>query len=125
MANLPKVVSLAWDNREGPAVLATADIQGGPNVIYVGAVKKYSEDTLVVANNYFNKTQANILTGSRGALLFITKEGKAYQVKGTLEYYSDGPIFDDMKQWNSPERPGHGVAVLRVEQVFSGPERIL
>ena len=106
-------------------MLATVDPQGTPNVIYVGLVSKYSEDLLVIANYYFNKTQANILTGSRGSLLFITKDGKAYQVKGTLEYYSDGPIFDDMKNWNTGEFPVHGVAVLKVEHVFFGAERIL
>lgn len=125
MANLPKVTSLAWDNREGPAVLATADTQGNPNVVYVSSVSKYSEEMILIANNYLNKTQANILTGSRGSLLFITKDGKAYQVKGALEYYSDGPLFDDMKKWNAPDLPGHGVVALRVEQVFSGAERIL
>ena len=125
MANLPAIVSQAWDNREGPAVLATADPQGNPNVIYVSAVSKYREDMLLIANNYLNKTQANILTGSRGALLFITKDGKAYQVKGVLEYYSDGPIFEDMKKWNASNLPGHGVVVLKVEQVFYGAERVL
>lgn len=125
MANLPRVASLAWDNHDGPAVLATADPQGNPNVVYVSSVSKYREDMFLIANNYLNKTQANILTGSRGALLYITKEGKAYQVKGILEYYSDGPLFDDMKKWNAPDLPGHGVVALRVEQVFFGAERIL
>ncbi len=125
MANLPKLVSQAWDEREGPCVFSTVDTNSTPNAIYVTSVSKYREDMLLIANNFFNKTQANILTGSRGSLLFITKEGKSYQVKGALEYYSDGELFDDMKKWNLTVLPGHGVAALKVEHVFCGAERIL
>ena len=72
MTNLPEVVSEAWDDREGPIVFATVDENGIPNAIYATCVKKWSEDKLVVANNFFLKTQANILSGSEGSILFIT-----------------------------------------------------
>jgi predicted pyridoxine 5'-phosphate oxidase superfamily flavin-nucleotide-binding protein len=79
---------------------------------------------LVVADNFFNKTQTNILSGSKGSLLFITKEGKSYQVKGHIEYHTEGELFDDMKQWNPDKLPGHAAAALQVEQVFCGGEQL-
>ena len=33
-------------------------------------------------------------------------------------------MFDDMKKWNSKTLPGVGVAVLEVNEIFSGAEKI-
>jgi len=126
MPALPQSVSEGWDDRKGPVVLTTVGADGVPNAIYVGAVKKFSEDKLVVADNFFNKTRANILAGSKGSMLFITNEGKAFQVKGTIERQTSGEIFDDMKTgWLDAKFPGHAAAVLNVEEVFSGAEKLL
>jgi predicted pyridoxine 5'-phosphate oxidase superfamily flavin-nucleotide-binding protein len=124
MTALPATVSEAWENREGPIVFTTVDDQGKPNAIYATCVRKFSDDTLVVADNYFNKTRANILSGSKGSLLFITKEGKSFQVKGSIEYHTQGLVFDDMKSWNPTKHPGRAAAALKVEQVFSGGEQL-
>ena len=125
MPALPEAVSKAWENREGPIVLTTVDAEGNPNAIYATCVSKYSEDTLVVADNFFNKTRANILAGSKASLLFITKEGKSYQVIGKIEYHTEGVVFDNMKQWNPAKLPGHAAAALKVEYVFSGAEKLI
>lgn len=125
MTLLPKIVSQAWEQREGPIVLTTVDREGNPNAIYASCVRKVSEDILVVADNFFNKTRANIMAGSQASLLFITKEGKSYQVKGHIEYYTEGPVFDEMKQWNPAKLPGHAAAALKVEYVFSGGELLV
>jgi len=125
VAALPEAVSKEWQNREGPIVLATVDNEGNPNTIYASCVRKFSEDTLVVADNFFHKTRANILAGSEGSLLFITKKGESFQIKGRIEYYTDGEIFQDMKRWNPAKLPGHAAAALKVERVFSGAERLL
>ena len=125
MAALPEAVSKAWENREGAIVLTTVDAEGNPNAIYATCVRRFNEDTLVVADNFFNKTRANILSGSKGSLLFITKEGKSYQVKGHIEYHTEGAVFEDMKQWNPARLPGHAAAALQVEHVFSGGEQLV
>jgi predicted pyridoxine 5'-phosphate oxidase superfamily flavin-nucleotide-binding protein len=124
MAALPEIVSKAWDDHNGPVVLTTVDADGVPNAIYATCVKKFSEDKLVVVDNFFSKTRANIQAGSRATLLFITNEGKAYQVKGAIDYFTDGEIFDDMKGWNG-DRPGHAAAVVNVEEVFNGADKLL
>ena len=125
MASLPQVVREAWEDRDGPVIMATMSADGVPNIIYVGCVGAFSDDRLVVADNYFDKTRKNLVNGSRrGALLFRSKAGKAYQVKGTFEYHTAGEVFDHMKTWNPPKQPGHGAAALGVETVYSGAERI-
>jgi predicted pyridoxine 5'-phosphate oxidase superfamily flavin-nucleotide-binding protein len=125
MPALPEEVSKAWENHKGPIILSTVNKEGIPNAIYATCVSKYSEDTLVVANNYFSKTLENITAGSKGSILFITEADKSYQVKGTIEYHKDGPVFEDMKKWNPKKHPGHAAAALKVEAVYSGAEKLL
>jgi predicted pyridoxine 5'-phosphate oxidase superfamily flavin-nucleotide-binding protein len=124
MAALPEDVTRAWDERKGPVAFATVDTEGIPNVVYASCVSKYDEATLVVADNFFHKTRANILATSKGSILFITNSGKSYQVKGALERLTSGPLFDDMKSWNGT-RPGHAAVALRVEEAYAGAERLL
>ena len=125
MSELPEDVSKAWNDRKGPVVFTTVDEEGVPNAIYATCVSKFNEGTIVIADNYFDKTRKNILAGSKGSVLFITNEGKAFQVKGTIEYHKEGSIFEDMKKWNPTKHPGHAAAVLKVEEVYSGPKKLL
>ena len=124
MTVLPEEVKEAWDNHEDAIVLTTTDKTGTPNAIYATCVKRIADDKLVVADNYFSKTRANILSGSSGSILFITSEGKSYQVKGSIEYCTDGSVFDDMKKWLDPKYPGVAATVLTVENVYSGAEQL-
>jgi uncharacterized protein len=125
MNTIPPAVLNAWKEREPICVLATTAPDGTPNAIYVGIVGLFDESTLFIANNYFQKTKENILAGSNASLLFITKEKKAFQIKGPITLEDSGPIFEEMKRINPGKHPGHSAAVLRVESVFSGAERLL
>lgn len=125
MAALPEQARIAWEDREGPIILSTVNRDGMPNAIYATCVSKFSEDTIVVANNFFSKTLENILAASKGSILFMTKEGESYQMKGRIEYHKEGRIFEDMKKWNPQEHPGHAAAALKVEEVYMGAKKLL
>jgi len=122
---IPDEVKNAWEQKEDAVVLTTVDTNGIPNSIYATCVSKFDDETFVVADNYFDKTRKNILAGTKGNLLFITKDGKSYQLKGKIEYHKEGEIFDDMKKWNPPEHPGNAAAALKVETVYKGAEKLL
>lgn len=125
MKPLPESVIKAWDEREPIAVLTTVAPDGTPNTIYVGVVGRFDASTFFVANNAFHKTKQNILAGSKASLLFLTKEGKAFQIKGAIELQESGPIFDEMKRVSPEKYPAHSAAVLGVEEVFSGAEQLV
>ncbi len=124
MTALPEVVRQAWEDRDGPVILATVDEDGTPNVIYATCAGLFGDGRLVVADNYFDKTRRNLLRGGRGALLFRDKQGKAFQVKGSLEYHKDGEVFGFMKSWNPAKHPGHAAAALRPETAYSGAGKL-
>lgn len=121
---MPEEAKQAWEKREGPLVLATVAADGTPNIIYATCVGLYEDERIVIADNYFDKTRHNLKAGCRGAVLFITGDNDAYQVKGTLEYHESGPVFDDMKTWNPEQHPGHAAAALVVEAVYSGAKEV-
>ena len=118
-------IEKAWENREGPSILVTVDETKKPNAIYVSEIGFLQGEGFVVANNYLKKTYANLRAGNPGSILFLTKERKSFQVKGALTYHTSGPVFDFMKSWHDPKHPGLGAVLLRVEEAYSGAERIL
>jgi len=120
-----KVLSEAWETRDGPAILTTVSTDRKPNSVYVGEIQLDREIGFVVADNYFDKTRRNIKSGSHGSVLFITNEGKAFQVKGMIDYHTDGPVFDGMQEWHNPKHPGVAATVVRIEEVYTGAERLV
>jgi predicted pyridoxine 5'-phosphate oxidase superfamily flavin-nucleotide-binding protein len=125
MTSLPERVQQAWANRDGPAILATVSLEGMPNIVYVASVSIFSNARFVIADNYFEKTRKNLKATGKGALLFLTKERQSFQIKGTFECHTSGPIFAQMKAANLPKHPGHAAVALCVQEVYSGAERIL
>lgn len=122
---LPQIVSEAWENKEKAIIFTTVNKQGIPNSIYATCIARYGENKILVANNYFHKTLENIKSGTKGSILFITNQGKSFQLKGTLSYFEDGELFDNMKSWNPARLPGHGVVALEIEEVFTGAEKLI
>ena len=125
MNDAKRILKDAWDRHEGPIVLSTADKQGVPNAIYATNVKLLDDGRIVVADNYFNKTRTNIKKGGKGSVLFLTKERKSYQAKGSIEYLTDGPIYEDMRQWVDQKKPRVAAAVLSIDELYSGAEKLI
>jgi predicted pyridoxine 5'-phosphate oxidase superfamily flavin-nucleotide-binding protein len=123
MAVIPELIMKAWANRVGPIVFSTVDANGIPNTIYATCVSIYNPETVVIADNYFDKTLKNILNGSKGSILFLTEDNKSFQIKGSIEYHKTGEVFNDMKKWNPIELPGNAAAALKVEEVYSGSKK--
>lgn len=88
-------------------------------------VSIYNESTIVVADNYFNKTKENILNGSKDSILFINEDRESFQIKGSVGYHREDKIFEDMKCWNPDKHPGYGAAALKVEEVYSGADKLI
>lgn len=114
----------AWENREGYMIFSTVDGAGMPNSVYVLGVKMMSDGRFGVIDNYFNKTRENILRGSRGCLLFISKPRTSYQVKGKIEYLTSGPLFEELKASVPDKYPRLAAALLSVDELYSGAERL-
>jgi predicted pyridoxine 5'-phosphate oxidase superfamily flavin-nucleotide-binding protein len=125
MSALPQAFLDAWDQREPRMIFTTVNSSGEPNAAWVLCVNKLDDKRILIANNFFSKTLENIHTGSRGSLLMIAPEREAYQIKGALEYHTDGPIYTDMKAWLDPKFAGVGAVILNIESIYYGAEKVV
>ncbi len=114
-------------------LIATADLAGKPNLIYVKFLKVYNDRQLLIANNKFFKTQKNLAANPKMSVLVLDKEtGKSYQLKGGTETHGDGSVFEDCAKWvgeerikeSKPEMVPKAAVVLSVEEIYCGAKKI-
>lgn len=125
MSTLPQAFLDAWQHREARMIFTTVNTKNEPNAVWVLCVNMINDHRIMIANNFFNKTLENILAGSSGSLLMIAPEREAYQIKGSLEYYTDGPIYEQMKAWLDPKFAGVGAVILNIESIYYGAEKVV
>ncbi|HAH30843.1 MAG TPA: hypothetical protein DCL44_00855 [Elusimicrobia bacterium] len=118
------ILKAVWELREGPAVFTTVDKNGLPNSVYVLGMKLLEDGSIAVIDNYFHKTRENIKNGSKGSFLFLAKPRKAYQAKGRIEYFTSGPEYEKTRAVVDTKYPRVAAAVLRVEELYSGDEKL-
>jgi hypothetical protein len=124
MAQLPEVVQSALASLKAPVVFTTIDGHGMPNAVYC-MLSKVGSDNVVICDNYFNKTRANIKSGSAGSVLFLSPEMKAYQLKGAIDYVTDGPLYEEIRNNVDPKHPRVAAVVLHVHEVYCGAEKLV
>jgi predicted pyridoxine 5'-phosphate oxidase superfamily flavin-nucleotide-binding protein len=124
MAQIPEIVQTALASLKAPVVLTTVDAQGVPNSVYC-MLSKTEGDSVVICDNYFVKTRANIKSGSAGAVLFLTPEMKAYQLKGSFDYVTSGALYEEIRDNVDPKHPRVAAVVLHVNEVYCGAEKLV
>jgi len=103
--------------------LATADKNGVPNVAPMGAKAVAGPETILIMNNFMQKTLANVKENPKAAV-YIWGEGVkgCYQIKGDVEYVDSGEQFEafraDVKA-RMPHVPALGMLRITVTDVFS------
>lgn len=80
------------------AFLATASKSGIPNVVPIAAFKVRDEETLLISDQYFNKTLANLKQNPEIALSWWAEKG-GFQIKGTVTVHTNDEIFQENIAW--------------------------
>lgn len=120
MVKLPADVKEALVNQQ-VASLVTADKNGVPNVCLMGFVKAKDDETLLMANVFWKKTEANLRDNPKAAVSAYMPP-KAYQIKGSVELIDKGPMMDEVVEWVSSKMANlkpKGAALLHVEEIYS------
>jgi uncharacterized protein len=106
------------------AILATATGDGTPNAVPVGAKKIIDDETVLISDQFFGKTLANIQSNPKVAVSYW--EGhEGYQLKGTVTVETSGARFDETAAWikelgNKAGFPlkSKGAVILKIEAIF-------
>ncbi len=82
-----------------PAVLATVDPSGMPNVSYISQIHYVDPDRVALSYQFFNKTRRNILSTRTAAVEVVDPLTTAfYQLDLDFETtQTEGPLFESMK----------------------------
>jgi len=122
---IPNRVLEAWQERDGPSVLTTVDADGLPNTIWVNIVRLFDGDKLAIGDIVFSKTRANLqLPNAVGNYLWLTKEKKSFQIKGHFTYETEGERFETLQAETDPKFTLVAAAVLHVDEIWEGAERL-
>ena len=132
MAKMNEKVRTLFEN-QGVVVMATASADGSPNVVPIGAKKVLDDETILISDQFFNKSLANFKENPQVALTFWDpKTSESYQIKGAITIETSGEIFDQTAAWidemararNIPLK-SKGAVVVKITDIFTnapGPD---
>lgn len=108
--------------------LATSTTDGIPNVVPIGFARPIDDETILIADNYMNKTRANL--EANPWISIVTKDASKcpYQFKGKVTIFDSGSYFDTVTEWgqNAMTKLTPKAAILmKVEEIYSiqpGPD---
>ncbi len=107
------------------AVLSTASADGMPNAVPVGAKRVIDEETILISDQFLNKTRINLDANPQVAVTFW--EGhEGYQIKGRATVETHGERFDETALWiqelgNKVGFPlrSKGAVIIKIEAVYA------
>ena len=105
-------------------VLSTATADGTPNAVPVGAKKIIDSETILISDQFFNKTLENMNANPKVAVTYW--EGhEGYQLKGSVAIETSGQRYEDTAKWiqELSEKAGFplkskGAVILHIEEVY-------
>lgn len=108
--------------------LATASSEGIPNVVPIGFARPIDNGSILIADNYMNKTRKNIEENPNVAIVTKDAQKNPYQFKGTAEIFDSGKIFEEVVEWAQnvmTKLNPKAAIVVKVTEIYSvqpGPE---
>ncbi len=125
MAKMPDYVKSMLKNQR-IVVFSTASKDGIPNAVPIGAKKIIDDETILISNQYFDKTLKNLIENPVAGLTFWdTKSHEGYQIKGTTTIETSGERFKKTAKWieeigkakNKPLK-SKGAVILKITDVY-------
>lgn len=114
--------------------LATASLDGIPNVVPIGGKKIIDEESLLIVDVLLNRTKTNILDNPKVAIIvedLKRQKPVSFQLKGTAAIYSEGEYLRQAENvsetaWQKRKKSGHrtrykvrSAVIVNVEEIFS------
>ena len=105
-------------------VLCTATRDGVPNAVPVGAKKIIDGETILISDQFLNKTLANMKSNPRVSVMYWQgREG--YQLKGTATIETTGKRFEETAHWieERSHKAGFplkskGAIIVQIEEIY-------
>jgi len=106
------------------AILATASADGTPNAVPVGAKKILDSETVLISDQFLNKTLANMKSNAKVAVTFWDGH-EGYQIKGTVTIETSGQRYEETAKWieDMGAKAGFplkskGAVVIKIDEIY-------
>ncbi|PID40119.1 MAG: flavin-nucleotide-binding protein [Proteobacteria bacterium] len=123
MAKMTERMQALFENVRTVA-LGTSTLGGTPNVVPVGAKKILDDETILISDQFFNKTLANMKANPTVTVTYW-KGHEGYQLKGTVSIETTGQRFEETAKWiaDMSEKAGFpleskGAVILKIEEIY-------
>ncbi|HMK45003.1 MAG TPA: pyridoxamine 5'-phosphate oxidase family protein [Methanocella sp.] len=103
------------------AFLATVSKDGVPNVVPIGAFKLLDDETMLISDQFFNKTARNLKENAKIALSYWGDKG-GFQIKGTATVHTGDDVFNHDVTWMKEIRPNltpKSAVVVKITDVYN------
>jgi predicted pyridoxine 5'-phosphate oxidase superfamily flavin-nucleotide-binding protein len=122
MVKMPPEVRETLEKQK-PVPIATASKDGTPNVVFVGMLKVLDDENIMIGDNFFYKTSANLAENPKISILCYSGETKkSFQIKGSVNVYKEGETFEAMRKWVqgvNPKLPAKSCVMVKVEEIYN------
>ncbi len=105
-------------------VLSTATEDGTPNAVPVGSKKIIDSETILLSDQFFNKTLANMKASPKVSVMYWEGQ-EGYQLKGTVTIETTGQRYEDTTRWiedhgNKIGFPlkSKGAIILKIAEIY-------
>ncbi len=78
---------------------ATTTADGIPNVVPIGFARLINKKTIMIADNYMDKTHKDLENNPKASLVLRDASKCPYQFKGIVEIIGSDKYFDDAVGW--------------------------
>ena len=100
--------------------MATSSKNCMPNVVPIGAFKLLDNATILISDQFFNKTLQNLKENPLVALSWWGEKG-GFQIKGPVTIHTDDEIFRQDVAWIKELRPNFSpksAVVMKITEVY-------
>jgi predicted pyridoxine 5'-phosphate oxidase superfamily flavin-nucleotide-binding protein len=100
--------------------LATASKDSIPNVVPIGAFKLLDDETLLISDQFFKKTLANLKENPKVAISYWGEKG-GFQIKGSVTIHTNDKVFSEDVAWMKEIRPTltpKSAVIMKISDVF-------
>jgi predicted pyridoxine 5'-phosphate oxidase superfamily flavin-nucleotide-binding protein len=114
--------------KDNVVFFATATVDGTPNVVPIGFARPIDNKTIMIVDNYMNKTRKNLEKNPKASLVVRDASKAPYQFKGAVEIVESGKYFDEAVDWATSvmsQLAPKAAILLKVEEIYSvqpGPD---
>jgi predicted pyridoxine 5'-phosphate oxidase superfamily flavin-nucleotide-binding protein len=105
--------------------VATVAENGEPNVVPIAFAKVFSDDEILLMDNFMKRTEENLKANPKVAVSvwdvnWETLTAKAFQFKGDARFEYSGKIFNEGREWVKSMIPINSKAaiVVKVKSIY-------